>query len=419
MSYIEGAASDTTHFPASDAYIPRLIAASCLGVAVLLAIGAVSWTDLRSGVDTLWQPTVTILAIMLSTAAAERLGILDVLAERLVPLEDQSPGRVFRSVFILSVITSAILNNDAAVLLLTPLVVSLVRRCYPNRPDLLTPFVFAVFSAAGVAPLATSNPMNLIVAEYTGMSFNEYALWMTPIAVAGWVVAYVFLRLLFRGPLRRSVPGELSPRPHDRSLPPAAVCFLLVLLLSLLCYPALSFLGVPVWPVAASIAALGVVFCRSSRVSSPRQLAAMVSWPIMIFLYCIFVIALGLRNIGLVDQLATLYAYPSNTSGEIAMISMVSALGSAILNNHPMAMLNVFAIQRLGATTHQHVVAALVGGDLGPRLLPIGSLAGLLWFESLRRLNIYIKLRLFMLVGVTVTIPSLAISLVILLFQQP
>ena len=61
-----------------------------------------------------------------------------------------------------------------------------MRRCYPDRPDLLAPFAFAVFSAAGVAPLVISNPMNLIVAEVAGVGFNEYAARMIPISVAGW-----------------------------------------------------------------------------------------------------------------------------------------------------------------------------------------------------------------------------------------
>src|SRR5439155_6682292 len=59
------------------------------------------------------------------------------------------------------------------------------RRCCPDRSDLVVPFAFAVFSAAGVAPLVISNPMNLIVADYAGISFNEYAARMVPIAIAG------------------------------------------------------------------------------------------------------------------------------------------------------------------------------------------------------------------------------------------
>nr|MBA2538277.1 arsenical efflux pump membrane protein ArsB [Deltaproteobacteria bacterium] len=61
-----------------------------------------------------------------------------------------------------------------------------------------------------------------------------------------------------------------------------------------------------------------------------------------------------------------------------------------------------------------HVLAALVGGDLGPRLLPIGSLAGLLWLHALRRQDVEVPLRTFIGVGLAVTIPSLIVSLCVL-----
>lgn len=389
--------------------------AAALGVIVLAATGIVHGADMRSGFDTLWRPSLAILSIMLSTAAAQRLGILDAVAARLAPRANQSPIYVFRSVFAFSAVTSAILNNDAAVLLLTPLIVGLVRRCYPDRSDLMIPFVFAVFSAAGVAPLATSNPMNLIIADYTGIGFNEYALRMAPIALAGWVVAYGILRILFRGPLRRTIPQSDTGRSNDRSLTPPARLFLIAMILSLACYPALSFAGGPVWAVAAAIAVFGAGLCWIYGIASPGQLAATLSWQIMVFLYCIFVIVLGLRNVGLVDHLTALYSLPSNFAAQIALISVSSAIGSAILNNHPMALLNALAIQELANGTHRHVVSALIGGDLGPRLLPMGSLAGLLWFDLLRRLGIRVGLVQFVLVGAAVTIPTLAISLTILL----
>ena len=60
------------------------------------------------------------------------------------------------------------------------------------------------------------------------------------------------------------------------------------------------------------------------------------------------------------------------------------------------------------------VLAALVGGDLGPRLLPIGSLAGLLWLDLLRRGGVRIGLRRFVTVGLLVTAPTLAVALAIL-----
>ena len=56
-------------------------------------------------------------------------------------------------------------------------------------------------------------------------------------------------------------------------------------------------------------------------------------------------------------------------------------------------------------------LAALVGGDIGPRLLPIGSLAGLLWMDLLRRAGVEIPIGKFVRLGVLVLVPTLALSL--------
>lgn len=172
--------------------------AGMLAVVVLMATGVGAPGDLADGFDALWRPSLTIFSLMLTTNVAQRLGLLDELARRIEPRPGQDVAKVFRSVFVLSAATSAVLNNDAAVLLLTPLIVALVRGAYSDRPDLVVPFAFAVFSAAGVAPLVISNPMNLVVADYAGIGFNEYAARMFPIALAGWVIAYVILRAVFR-----------------------------------------------------------------------------------------------------------------------------------------------------------------------------------------------------------------------------
>ena len=166
------------------------VAAAALGVIVMLAAGILSPPDLAVAAETLWRPFVALLSIMLTASVAERFGVLRHFAALIEP-RCVSVARTFSAVFLLSVVMSAVLNNDAAVLLLTPVVIELVRRRYPGRTDLIVPFAFAVFAAAGVAPLVISNPMNLVVADLAGIDFNEYALRMIPIALAGWITAFV------------------------------------------------------------------------------------------------------------------------------------------------------------------------------------------------------------------------------------
>src|SRR4029077_18697298 len=123
----------------------------------------------------------------------------------------------FGLVFLLSVLTPSLLNNDAAILLLTPLVVAVTRRLYPDRPAVTEAFAFAVFLAPGVAPLVVSNPMNMIVAEIAGVGFNAYARIMVAISLVGALITFAILRLAFRKVLSSSVatntPVVIS-RPH-------------------------------------------------------------------------------------------------------------------------------------------------------------------------------------------------------------
>ncbi len=135
-----------------------------------------------------------------------------------------------------------------------------------------------------------------------------------------------------------------------------------------------------------------------------------MSWEILPFLAGVLVVAGALERVGAVDVLAAWY---TATPAPLATIAGVAALGSAVLNNHPMALLGALALERSGGD-HTAVMAALIGGDLGPRLLPIGSLAGLLWLAILRRQGVTISFVQFVRIGLVVTPPALIVSVAVL-----
>ena len=95
-------------------------------------------------------------------------------------------------------------------------------------------------------------------------------------------------------------------------------------------------------------------------------------------------------------------------------MAATAAFGSAVLNNHPMALVNILALGAHSGVDNSVFLAALIGGDLGPRLLPIGSLAGLIWLELCRRRGVNIPLGQFVTIGFTLTIPTLVASLILL-----
>jgi arsenical pump membrane protein len=377
-----------------------------VGAGLALA-GAAELGDLRDALDAQWRAYVILIAVMVMTSAAEAFGLLDRLAARIEPRTRGPVRHAFRVTFVLSALAATALSNDAAVLLLPPVVLTLLRTVYPKRyPKFEAPFAFAVFAAAGVAPLVISNPMNLVMADHLGIGFNRYALAMAPVALVGWIVTYQVLFRCFRDVLRDEAPalGAWDRPPVEIGLGGRLV--LVAVVLALGGYPVMSFLEAPLWPVAAG----GAAVCLAVRLAAghrPRDLVSGVTWSIFPFLVAVFTLAQGLDRLGVVDRLVELYRA---TPAPLATVGGLSAVGSALLNNHPMSVLNGSALARLGGGDAL-AFAALVGGDLGPRLLPLGSLAALLWFDVLRRHGLAIRVGAFVRVGVALTIPTLVASL--------
>jgi arsenical pump membrane protein len=278
---------------------------------------------------------------------------------------------------------------------------------YPRRhPKFVVPFAIAVFAAAGVAPLVISNPMNMVFADHVGLAFNRYSLTMIPVAVVGWFTTYHVLAWVFRDALADADPalGVWPRRPP--SLGWAERVALATVIAVLAAYPIVSYLDLALWPVAVAGGAICGLVCRASG-RSFAVISDGVAWALFPFLTGVFLLAVALDRVGVVGWLRALYA----SGPPIATIGVTSALGSALINNHPMSVLNAFALQGAGDTAY---FAALIGGDLGPRLLPVGSLASLIWYAILRKHEVSVSLAAFVRTGIILTVPTLAVSLAVL-----
>ena len=393
--------------------------AALVGVTVLLFAGLITLDDLVSSARIQWRPLLALTSIMVMTGVVQEVGAFDRLALRIEAYARRtSAARAFAVVFATAVLTPSLLNNDAAILLLTPLVVALARRLYPGRPAVTEAFAFAVFLAPGVAPFVISNPMNMIVAEFAGVGFNAYARIMVPISLAGALLTFAVLRLHFRRLLASAV---AAPAEGAMAVPAAhagertAVALLLAVFAA---YPIMAALGGPVWSVSVAGALLSLLLAWRFRVATARKVVGHVSPDILVFLWGVFLIVVGLRHVGVTDRLAAIYqSQPAGSGAAIGVVGVLSALGSALVDNHPMSILNMMALGEGGAQTP--LLAALVGGDIGPRLLPIGSLAGLLWMDLLRRAGVEIGVGKFFRLGTLVLVPTLALSLLLLRLLAP
>ena len=180
--------------------------AALLGAALTLLTGLLTFDQVGGVLSFLGQPVLTIASLMAITLVAERAGLFRYLAWRMARAARGDARRLFTYIFVLGMCTGALFTNDAAVLIFTPMVFTLIEDVAEDSWDQRNKicYYFAVLYVANlVGPLVISNPINIIVSSYFGISFLEYAAWMLAPALVSIVVSYVGLRLYFR----RSLPA--------------------------------------------------------------------------------------------------------------------------------------------------------------------------------------------------------------------
>jgi arsenical pump membrane protein len=167
--------------------------------------------------------------------------------------------------------------------------------------------------------------------------------------------------------------------------------------------------------VAASSAVCLLLFHTLSTRSSPVPVVRAVGWDVLIFVAGMFIIATGVRNIGVTEQLASLIHGAGN--GDIHQITYTTALtacvASALMNNHPTAVTMSMVINDMDLSALDAKLAAfaaLIGGDLGPKMLPTGSLAAMLWFRILRSRGVEVSYMTYVKIGIPITLGALLLA---------
>jgi arsenical pump membrane protein len=139
----------------------------------------------------------------------------------------------------------------------------------------------------------------------------------------------------------------------------------------------------------------------------------------VIFVVGMFIVANGLRSVGLTDMIGSALLSAIQVGDQLGnfVAGSVAALSSALINNHPTAGIMALAIGDLPIDEMSRKVmalSALIGGDLGPKMLPVGSLAALLWFRILRQRGVVISYWQYIKLGVPVTVVAALLSMAVL-----
>ena len=404
--------------------------AAMIGASLTLLVGAVPLESLYEALAILAQPVVAIVSLMVLTLVAEQAGLFELLAFHIARAARGDGRRLFAYIFFAGTTVGTVFTNDAAVLIFTPLVYRIIERVQEESwgESNKVPYYFAVLYVANlVGALVISNPINIIVSSFFEIDFLEYARWMIFPAAASMLATYYGLRIYFGAAIPGSynasiAGGDASPgRCRFRALSAVVLC------LALVGFFTEPLLGVPTWLVAFVSAVALLILARLLERKDPVRILGGVGWDVIVFVVGIFIVVTGLKRAGLTDEIQSLISYLSGTSvfKSTMATSFVASVCSAFMNNHPTAYALALAIEDMPLdpdladpekwlVKKMLVFAALIGGDLGPKMLPIGSLAALLWFRILRSNGVHVPYSLYIKIGVPVTLAAVLLSVLAL-----
>jgi arsenical pump membrane protein len=376
-----------------------------LGAALLVLFGLLPFPLAGAAVARGTDVYLFLTGMMLLSELARREGVFDWLASLAVSAAHGSAARLFTLVYIVGILVTVFLSNDATAVVLTPAVYAAVKKARANPLPCLLVCAFIANAASFVLPI--SNPANLVV---YGASLPPLLPWLRTFllpSALSILATYIALRCLSRHGLAGQI--EPDPRPARLTAEGRFAAWGIVATGGVL-IGASAFgrgLGLP-----TCIAALIVVFAATRlRVHAIHEIVRGVSWTVLPLVAGLFVIVEALNRAGAlrdVSQALQWCAALPRPAGSLAAAFGVAAL-SNVMNNLPSGLLAGGALRAAPLAAHIRD-SVLIGVDLGPNLSVTGSLATVLWLIALRRENQRIDAWQFFKAGLIVMPPALLLA---------
>jgi arsenical pump membrane protein len=347
--------------------------------------------------------------MMILSELAREEGVFNWIAEIAAAHAAGSPRRLFFLIYLSGTVVTAFLSNDATAVVMTPAVLTIVRRLKIDPVPHLLACAFIANAASFLLPI--SNPANLVIFDgHMPALLKWLGVFFAP-SLASIIITFAALRFVSRKGLAGSITEHLPQTPLSTEGR---------LALSGLIFAATALIGASAlgWPLGAptcvaALLATAVVSFRNRTIAV--KVVKGISWSVIPLVAGLFVIVEALQRAGML-RLAVEGLHAAARLGGIPG-NLATAFGVALLsncmNNLPVGLISGTAVQ--AAQEHANLVqSVLVGVDLGPNLSVTGSLATILWLIALRRENVKITGWQFFKAGLVIMPVSLLASILVL-----
>ncbi len=354
--------------------------------------------------------SMTLLSVYLGDA-----GFFDYIADSVFLKSKGGQMKLFLILYAVVSVLTIFTSNDIIILTFTPPICIFAKKAKISP----LPFLFGEFVAANTWSMAliVGNPTNIYLAGSAEIAFSEYFSVMILPAVAGGLTSLGVLLLVFRKQLKAPISTEektLSHHAHISKVPMiVAICHLC---LGIILLAFADVLKVEMYLIclllALSLTIFDLVYDLVIMHTASPVLKSLKKEPyeLIPFVLSMFVIVLALKQNGITELLAS--AFTTCTTSDGLIFGLASTFGANLLNNIPMSVL----FEKIIAPTNTLAVyATIIGSNIGAFLTPVGALAGIMWSKILKKYQIDMPFKKFVLFGFIIAIPTLLASIGVLL----
>ena len=413
---------------------------AAIGAFIVLISGSVSLSDLGVISNTIGSAAITILATIVMAIVLESFGFFHWVAEKLAEKAKGSGIRLFWYINLLCFLMTLLFNNDGSIIITTPILVMLLNNMgLKNHQKIAYLMSGGLIATASSAPIGVSNIVNLIALKIVHMTLYMHTAMMFVPATLGLLLLAWLLFLRFRNILPKNVPTNitgitdpsyhplksgLKPGPKFASEKDRSKFMLKVLLFVFIVRIGLfvaSFLSFPI-SIVAVVGSLVLLGWRWVYLKiPPGDMLKKTPWYIIVFAFGMYTIIYALNNIGLTHWLIG-FMQPM-VSGNLlhasVLMGILLTVMSNIFDNHAALLVGTLTL------TNMHLdllslkisyLASIVGSDMGSLILPMGTLAGLMWMHILKRGKVRITWSEYIKITVAVIPPTVLLTLVVLYY---
>lgn len=338
-----------------------------------------------------------LIGMMLLSELARTHGVFDWVAGVAVRQAGGSASKLFTLVYGIGTFTTIFMSNDATAVVLTPAILTAVRKARVEPLPHL--FACALIANAASFVLPISNPANLVVFHEGMPPLGRWLLAFGVPSLLSIASTYLVMRLLFRSELQGAIKGaddegKQAKLTANGKIILGGLAFVIVVLLTASAFN--KDLGLPT--CLAALAVTAVVSIKAK--ANPVALAKEISWGTLALVAALFIMVDAIESMGALKFTTEVLhrAEQLGTTGAAMAVGFLVGVANNLVNNLPLGLIAGGTIQ----TAHMKGLianAVLIGVDLGPNLSVTGSLATILWLLALRKCDIEVSFWKFLKVG--------------------